>query len=178
MVERERTISPSPFYEIMNETLYCIGMAKTPLDLNSPGPTRNLELDVLRTIMCIEKMTFRNQNVQGFILIYDNNIKDRIENLWLPKYSFGYRDRLIIETFIDKLPEDVLDKIRAEKDRNSKGTDRSADYSKTITEELLNNIILSKLTSNGYKLWGKDKNDFPVNVDWDFYGQFEKKGST
>jgi hypothetical protein len=162
----------------MGDTLFCIGMAKTLLHLNSPGSVRNLELDVLRTIMCIEKMTFKNQNVQGYILIYDNDIKKRIENLWLPKYSFECRERLIIETFIDKLPIDVLDKIRVEKGRNSEGTDRSADYSKTLTEELLNNIILSNLTSNGYKLLGKDKKDFLVNVDWDFYGRFEKKGST
>lgn len=153
-------------------------MAKTLLHLNSPGSVRNLELDVLRTIMCIEKMTFSNQNVQGYILIYDYDIKNRIENLWLPKYSFECRDRLKVETFIDKLPDDVLEKIKEEKGRNSTGTDRSADYSKKVTEELLNNIILQNLTFNDYTLASKDKKDFPIIIDWDFYGRFEKKGST
>lgn len=162
----------------MGDTLFCIGMAKTLLHLNSPGSVRNLELDVLRTIMCIEKMTFNNQNVQGYILIYDNNIKNRIENLWLPKYSFQCRDRLKIETFIDKLSDDIIEKIIVEKDTNSKGTNRSADYSKKVTEELLNKIILSELTSNCFGLVSKQKNDFPVCVDWDFYGRFERKGST
>lgn len=162
----------------MTETLFCIGMAKTLLHLNSPGSVRNLELDVLRTVSCIEKMTFNKQAVQGFILIYDNNIKKRIENLWLPKYSFECCDKLNIVTFEDKLSYDVLEIIKAEKARNSIGTDRSANYSKTVTEELLNSIIFQDLTSNGYRLANQDKKDFPINVDWDFYGRFEKKGST
>ena len=153
------------------EKIYIIGMAKSSLSLKG-GCVRNLELDVLRILNCIEKATEQDKNIIGYMLVYDDAVKQRIEK-WLPNYNFAYRDKLKIETFKGKFSKDKIEIIFAEKAENAKWANSVANKSKKLTEDLLKKIICDDMHNLGFEI-DNEQIELPINIQWDFCGIFKQ----
>jgi len=160
----------------MNSKIFVIGMAKSSLSLKNAGVSKNLELDVLRVIVCIQQLIMQGKSAIGYLLVYDEKIKNRIENKWLIKYGFKNRELIKILTF-SGLPNEIIERIKSEKANNASFQNSVADISKKITEKILEEKILLDFPDKEYKLIIADKDAITMDINWDFKGIFEKKGS-
>lgn len=156
--------------KFMRENLYVLGSAKSNLNLKSPGPTRNLELDVLRLIYFINHFADKEIKVFGVMLVYNEEIKKRILDVWLPKYSFNKFDYFKVITFENE-PHFLINEkeILFEKQNNSNFNKSEANLSKEVTEQILTNELNSYFKiENLHKI---DISDFN-GLRWDFYKLF------
>ena len=83
----------------MKESVYILGMAKSSLKLNTSGPRRNLELDVLRLIHFVNLFASKKVKVFAVMLVHNDEIKDLICNKWIKKYDFNNTDYFKVFTF-------------------------------------------------------------------------------
>ena len=148
-------------------------MAKSSLTLKQGGISRSVELDVLRIIYCIEKFSQEKKQAKGFLLVYNNEMKNRIEKIWLSKYKISNPTNIEIITFDDKLTASEKRIIKKEKEGNSKFNSSSASKSAEITERILKEQILLRYDN----LTQLDNHNSPIDINWDFYGTGEQKGS-
>lgn len=119
------------------------GMAKSSLDIDKAGKSKSLELDVLRMIRLIEKYTTKDVRIIGFILVYDEDIMDRIIK-WFNKYEYNNlgingNTRITILTFKEELTAEQRQSISEEKEKNATTSmeNGNATVSEQITEEIL-----------------------------------------
>jgi len=151
---------------IMKEDLYILGMAKSSLDLKKPGSARNLELDVLRLIYFVNLFSDKEIKVYGVMLVHNKEIKDRILNVWLPKYSFTNFDFFRVLTFEnDPYFLENKEEIKLEKLNNSTFINSSAPTSKKIIEQILTTELESYFKIE--KLHQIEITDFK-RISWDF----------
>lgn len=151
-------------------------MAKSSLQLKTAGVRRNLELDVLRMIYCLNQLKSVGQDAKGYILVFNDEIKDTIENLWLTKYNFNDRQSIEVLTF-SELPKEIIKKIRKEKADNSSFKNSNANYSKEATELFLKKKIQADYNKKEYTPLTKDNDKFTIKINWDYYEILEKKTS-
>lgn len=144
-------------------------MAKSSMTLNQGGISRSIELDFLRIIYCIEKFKQERKQVKGFLLVYNEEMKNRIVNNWFKKYKISNSDNIEVITFEDKLTSSEKLIIKKEKEGNSKFNNSSATKSAEITERILKEQI--KLHYKNLK--ELDKQTAPINIKWDFFGTGE-----
>ncbi len=144
-------------------------MAKSSKTLKQGGISRSIELDVLRIIYCIEKFTQDKKQVKGFLLVCNDEMKNRVENNWLTKYKISKPDSIEVITFWDKLTTSEKRTIEKEKDGNSKFNSSSATKSAKITERILKEQIKLRYKN----LTELDKHTAPIDINWDFYGTGE-----
>jgi len=149
---------------------HILGMAKSCLSIEKAGTSRNLELDILRLIYSIDKS--QSDNVLAFILIYNKTIADRID-LWKNKYAFEKSDKLHVLCFDDLSPSTII-QIAEEKKANSNFSNSNSDFGKKTIEDELEKKVNKYLKDNfQYKSLSKDKKNFPVGINWDFYELIE-----
>lgn len=148
---------------------YILGMAKSSMTLKQGGISRSIELDVLRIIYCIEKFNQEKKQAKGFLLVYNDEMKNRIENNWLTKYKTSNPDNIEIITFEHKLTTNEERIIKKEKVGNSKFNSSSATKSAEITERILKEQIKLRYKN----LTELDKHTAPIDINWDFYGTGE-----
>ena len=143
---------------------YVVGMAKSTLQLNA-GQRRNLELDVLRLIHFINMFQNKEIKVYGFMLVYNEAIKNLITKKWLPKYNF---ESLNFEVLTFENETDFLENkigILNEKNNNSTFSNSNAKLSKQIVENILANKIELKFGVNN--LHSFQFSDIQ-RIEWDF----------
>jgi hypothetical protein len=160
----------------MTQKVFVLGMAKSSLKLKTAGVRRNLELDVLRMIYCLNHLNSDGHIAKGYILVHNNEIKDTIENKWFTKYDFNNINIIKILTF-SELPPDTIQKMKNEKADNSSFKNSSANYSKKITEALLKTKIEEDYNKQDFSFTTKDINNFPSGINWDYYEILENKKS-
>lgn len=153
----------------MKDRTIVIGMAKSSLKMKTAGVRRNLELDVLRIIYFINA----GENIQGFLLVYNDEIKSLVEK-WLKKYHFIEVSKFTIFTFSD-VSKEKLDEIIKEKENNSSFKNSKADISKKCTEDLLINRIDKKFEAQGFKKVNKSGPIIYDGINWDYYEIFESE---
>lgn len=153
------------------ETLYVLGMAKSSLNLKG-AKSEKIELDFLRILHAI-KTRKSNEQIIGYLAVWDKTIKTRIEN-WKEKY-------LAIHESIEVIPLDKITKmkyeatIKEEKEKNKEGINQNsnrlseAKHGKKILEKFLKEQIESKL-----KEIQETKEDKLFGVNWDYYAKLER----
>lgn len=146
--------------------MYVLGMAKSSLDLKKPGSSRNLELDVLRLIHFINLFANKEIKVFGVMMVHNKEIKNRIMNVWLPKYSFTNIDYFKVLTFEnDALFLEKKEDILLEKKYNSTFLKSNATKSKNIIEKILTSRLENLFKPEN--LNEIDISDFK-GISWDF----------
>ena len=153
-----------------------IGMAKSSLDLNSAGPNRNLELDVLRVIYTLNKLS-SSFDVRGYILVFSDEIKNRIENVWFEKYDFKNKEKVKILTCEGNLSDEELKVIKNEKDDNSTFKNSSAKSRKEITENLLKKLIETEFPEDIYVTQDFDNelSSLLSKIQWDYIKEAKER---
>lgn len=144
--------------------MYVLGMAKSSLKLNG-GQRRNLELDVLRLIHFIS--TFENKEIKiyGFMLVYNDAIKNLIINEWLPKYNFESLNFEVLTFENETVFLENKFRILSEKKDNSTFNNSNAKLSEQIVESILSNKIQAKF--GYYNLHDFQRSDIQ-RIKWDF----------
>lgn len=147
--------------------IFVYGMAKSSIKLNTSGPRRNLELDVLRLLFYLEKHRLQNEEAYAYILVYDNE-KENLIYKWLDKYGFIDEKRFKIKLFKNRITEVNELEIKNEKENNKNFTNSTAQISQDITEKILKNIIDKDFEK--YNL----SNDQPKqSISWDYFKIFD-----
>lgn len=160
----------------MSQQIFVLGMAKSSLNLKTAGVRRNLELDVLRMIYCLNHLNNNGHIAKGYLLVYNNEIKNTIETKWFPKYDFNNLNIIKILTF-SVLPSDVIQNIKKEKADNSSFKSSNANYSKETTEAFLKANIEEDYKKEDFRFITKEIDNFPSGINWDYYKIFENKKS-
>lgn len=157
--------------KIMNEDLYILGMAKSSLNITKAGTSRNLELDVLRLINFVNLFSDKEIKVYGVMMVYNKEIKDRILNVWLPKYSFTNFDYFKILTFeSDEYFLEKKEEIVLEKKNNSTFLNSGAPMGEKIIEQILTNKLENCFkVENLHRIEITDFN----GIRWDFNKLFK-----
>lgn len=146
------------------EKKYIIGMAKSTLKLNG-GQRRNLELDVLRLIHFINMFENKEIKIYGYMIVYNQAIKNLIVNKWLPKYNFKSLNFEVL-TFENEMAYlENQTEIFNEKKNNSTFTDSNSRFSKEIVENILINKIEIKFGTD--KLQNLEMSEIK-RINWDF----------
>ena len=154
----------------MKESVYILGMAKSSLKLNTSGPRRNLELDVLRLIHFVNLFASKKVKVFAVMLVHNDEIKDLICNKWFKKYDFNNTDYFKVFTF-EKNEHFLNNKnaILIEKENNSSFNNSVAILSEKTIEEILKNEIENHFKiSNLYEI----ENQFS-GIKWDYKELFK-----
>lgn len=154
----------------MKESVYILGMAKSSLKLNTSGPRRNLELDVLRLIHFVNLFASKKVKVFAVMLVHNDEIKDLICNKWFKKYDFNNTDYFKVFTF-EKNEHFLNNKnaILIEKENNSSFNNSVAILSEKTIEEILKNEIENHFKiSNLYEI----ENQFS-GIKWDYKKLFK-----
>ena len=150
---------------------HILGMAKSYLDLKG-SKTRNLELDFLRLLCGVSKLRGDDQEAHGYLVVFDERVAEAA-NRWHLRYAS--KDQLDV-VFV-KLSPDERRSLEREKERNRAGnssehrkrlSDSRADLATALGERKLCELISKK--EPGVKR-GDDKTEFPLGIDWDYYGQ-------
>lgn len=144
--------------------MYILGMAKSTLQFKA-GQRRNLELDVLRLIYFVNMFEKEKTKIFGFMIVYNEEIKNLIINKWFKKYNFK---NINFEVLTFENEKDFIDnkvEILIEKKNNSNFNNSNSDFSKEIVENILANKIKMK--------FGNDNlHDFQLSeingIQWDF----------
>ena len=139
-------------------------MAKSTLQFKA-GQRRNLELDVLRLIYFVNMFEKEKTKIFGFMIVYNEEIKNLIMSVWLQKYNFK---NINFEVLTFENEKDFIDnkvEILIEKKNNSNFNNSNSDFSKEIVENILANKIKMK--------FGNDNlHDFQLSeingIQWDF----------
>jgi hypothetical protein len=158
-----------------NDNTLILGMAKSSLDLRGAKASK-LELDFFKLAFAVQKLRSTGINALGYLLVVDKSVARAVE-AWRKKYQVEH----LVEDVLLKLPtpqERAL--LEAEKARNKaalsvihdvQDTEKAlsvASYGKKFGESALAELV-HQLQPNKIKQI-KDKRQFPLGIDWDFYG--------
>lgn len=159
----------------MMKTFHVLGMAKSSLDLRgAKGP--KLELDFLRLAYAIRNLKDAGMNAVGYLAVLDEKVATT-SLAWIEKYSTG--DQISILCFIPKGPD--IDWLVAEKADNAIGflPDRFlaknerklalANFGRDLGEKHLKGAIEERHPGI------TPSTNFPLGINWDYYGTVPPK---
>jgi hypothetical protein len=149
-------------------------MAKRHLDLKgAKGP--KLELDFLRLVYAVKELRRTGADAQGYLLVADEKIKQRVENKWRDKYKAGDT----VQVYAAQLTDTEQALLEQEVEENVAGMvagalgedvgDRSsATQGASLIERELKRVIESH--EPGVQQC-YDLAEFPLAIQWDYYGR-------
>ena len=155
---------------------HILGMVKSQLDLNG-AKSQKLELDYLRLVYAVKEIKKRGDYALGYLAVLAPSILDRVKH-WEAKYQAEG----CVKVINIHLSSSDKSKLKEEKTSNiagmvtgamggEAGERSSANFGRKTGENALRKKIFES-EQNVEEIM--DKTEFPLRIQWDFYGVVDK----